>query len=149
MKLETRSALILTATFAIGGLVGMVGQGLLMRERTRRVEDLRRPAGFATELERVIGPRDDAQRQAIRPILEATGQRNDAIIRAAHADLKTQLDSMRARLDPMLDAAQRERLDHMGRLPNPFPPPGGAGRGPPPGDRPPSGAGPPPGGPPP
>lgn len=128
MKPEARSAVILTATFAVGAVLGMVGQGLLMRERTRRVEDLRRPQGFAAELEHVIEPRDD-QRQAVRAVLEATGQRNDVIIRAAHESLKAELDSMRTRLDPLLDAGQRERLDRMGRLPDPFRPPRG---GPPP-----------------
>lgn len=146
MKPESRSAAILLATLAIGIVLGMVGQGLLIRERTRRVEDLRRPRGFADELEQVIEPRDDTQRQAIRAILEATGHRNEAIINGAHESLRAVLDSMRTRLAPILDDRQRERLDRMGRLPDPFHPPEGRPPGDrPPGSRPPEGP-PPPGG---
>lgn len=73
-------------------------------------------------MEEVIRPRDERQRAAVEPILEATAARNDTIIRHAHQALRA------ARLDapppgPLLDAEQRRRLESVGRLPDPFRPP--------------------------
>jgi hypothetical protein len=64
----------------------------------------------------VIRPRDDAQRDAILPVVRATDERNRQIIQTAHAELRATLDSMRARLAPQLDAAQRARLEEFARM---------------------------------
>jgi hypothetical protein len=140
MKPELKSSLILFVTLAFGVLLGLAVQGTLARERTRKVAELRGPPGFVAHMEAVIQPRDDAQRRAIGPILEETGQRNGVIIGSANAELRAALDSMRARLAPLLDQEQRNRLGRIGRLPDPFQPPPRDGRGPPP----PDGRGPPP-----
>ena len=156
MRGETKSALILAATLALGVALGAVGSGALARGRTERMRELGRPDGFAAHMEEIIRPRDEAQRAALRPALDATARRNGEIIRAAHVQLRAELDSMRARVAPLLDDAQRARLDDFARLPpDPFRPPPRGGR--PPGERPPGGpppgspppGGPPPGGPPP
>ena len=158
MKIELKAALILIGTLLLGVLLGAVGTGALAHQRIERVQDLRRPGGFVAHMEDVIRPRDSAQHAAILPHLEATGHLNDSIIRGANDHLRAALDSMRARLAPLLDADQKRRLDEVGRLPAPFgppgrggPPPGGMGPPPdaPPGGGPPPRGGPPGGGPPP
>ena len=139
MTPSVRAALILAATLSLGVVLGVVGAGRLAQRERDRARDLRRPPGFVAHMERVIDPRDDAQRAAVRPLLEATGARNDRIIRDANARLRVGIDSLRQALDPLLDADQRARLDRELRgLRDPF------RRGPP--DGPPDG---PPGGPPP
>ncbi|HEX8695722.1 MAG TPA: hypothetical protein VF746_25125 [Longimicrobium sp.] len=151
MRIETRSALILLATLALGVLLGAVGGGALASRRAEKIRELRRPPGFVAHLEEVIRPRDEAQRRAIRPHLEATARRNHEIVQGAHGRLRAELDSLRARLAPLLDEAQRERLAEFGRPPERGggPPPGGLPppKGPPPRDgRPPRDGPPPPGG---
>jgi hypothetical protein len=142
-----RSALLLAATLAAGVLLGAVGAGRLAQHQRDRAREIRRPPGFVAHMERVIAPHDSAQREAIRPLLEATGRRNDAIIRDANERLRAGVDSLRAALAPLLDADQRERLDRELRgLRDPFRP--GPRPGSPPPGSPPPGA-PPPGGPPP
>jgi hypothetical protein len=99
-------------------------------------------------MEDVIQPHSDAQRDSIHVILQAQADRNDQIVRTSREQLRSELDSMRLRLAPMLDVAQRDRLAReVERGPGPFgrgrggPPPFGRGgrRGPPP-----PGGGPPP-----
>ncbi len=129
MRVETKSALILVGTLVLGLLLGVVGAGALAGFQAGRLDRLRRPPGFVAHMERVIRPRDAAQDEAIRSHLEETARQNERIIRGAHDQLRSALDEMRARLTPLLDAAQRERLDAIGRLddsgPPPFPPPRG------------------------
>ena len=143
MKTEVKSAAILIATLALGMVLGMVAQGVLMRARTEQVGGLRRPPGFTAHLEAVIQPRPE-QREAVRAILETTARRNQDIMSRAREDLRRVLDSMQLQLAPQLDDPQRERLARMSRLPDPFrPPPPGEGRpgGPPPRGPPPDAGG--------
>lgn len=155
MKADVKSAAVLVATLAIGVVLGMVGQGMLTRQRTQQVSELRRPPGFVEHMERVIDP-TDAQRDTVRALLSAVATRNEAVMQSARGALKGGLDSLQVALAPLLDEGQRERLGRMSRLPDPFQPPpppppdgrGGAGAGQrPPDGRPPGG--PPRGGPPP
>ena len=148
IQIDVRAALILIVTLLLGVALGALGSAALVRHRNAEVRELRRPPGFVAHMEEIIQPRDAAQREQIRAALEATAQANDTIIRGANDRLRAALDSMRARLAPLLDNAQRARLDDFARIKPDFGPPGG-GRGPrggPPPDGPPGdGRGPPPG----
>jgi len=150
MKMESKPVAILFATLALGVVLGMVGQGLLMRQRTQRVGELRRPPGFVVHMEHVLEP-TAAQRDTLRVLLRATASRNEAIIASARGALRTALDSLQLQLAPLLSAQQRERLAENSVLPDPFRPPpprggGGMGKRPLGDDRPPPGReGPPPG----
>ena len=157
MKVETKSAVILLITLALGGAVGMLGQGAWQRARQQQVGALRRPAGFVAHMESIIKPTAE-QQQAVHRILEVIGMNNQRIIDSARTALRAELDSMQQQLAPVLTAEQHDRLATMSRLPDPFRPPpprdggrqdGGPRDGPgPPRDGPPRG-GPPPDGPPP
>ena len=149
MTAATRSGLLLAATLLLGIVLGAAGMGALQRRRRAELGGLGRPPGFARHVTEVIGPRDSAQAARLEPAIARAAARNERIIRAANAGLRGSLDSMRTELAPLLDEAQRERLERMTRLPPPFGPrpfPRGM-RGPRPEGPPPEG--PPPGGPPP
>ncbi|MGA2382618.1 MAG: hypothetical protein ABSG61_04205 [Gemmatimonadales bacterium] len=154
MKMEAKSVAILVATLALGVVLGMVGQGLLMRDRARRVAELRTPPGFVSLVEEVIQPRAE-QEARIRPILEESARSYDSAVASARVELGAVLDSMKLKLAPLLDDRQRERLARMAQLPDPNrrpPRPGEPPReGGPPQDHPanpPRAEGPPPGNPP-
>lgn len=143
MKPVIQSTLILAATLVLGFLVGAFATGALERHRMARVEQLRERGGFIEHMERTIEPRDQEQRSAILPILEATAQRNRLIIDSARADLRIALEEMIAELEPLLDPAQLRRITEVARFADPFrPPPRPEELRP--GDRPPPGAPPPP-----
>lgn len=160
MNAQTKSLLILAATLVAGFALGLFADATLMRGRRQRLNDMRRPPGLVAHLEEVIQPRDAAQADSIRPVLESLARGNQDIIRDANDRLKGRMDSLVARL-PMLDAEQRERLTReLGRMPRLEPGGGRGGRGgrggppdgrggPPPGGGPPDGqrpdGGPPPG----
>ncbi len=122
MKVETKSAAILAATLALGVVIGMMTQAMMARGRGYRLAELRRPPRFVAHLERVLEPAPDQATQ-VRAILESTATRNRAIIDAAHAALRTELDSMKVRLGPVLTDAQNQRLERQEPLPDPFRPP--------------------------
>ncbi len=152
MNIDSKAAVILLCTLALGGGVGAVVTGAVARHRDTQLQALRRPVGFVEHMETLIQPHDSAQRAAIHPLLEEVAQRNDSIIRGAHDQLHGALDELRSRLAPLLDAAQRGRVAEEGRGPpgrpdqrgpDPFGPPGPPGRGGP-GGRGPDGRGPPP-----
>ena len=87
-------------------------------------------------MERLIQPRDDQQREALRPFLEATDQQNRTIIRLAEEDMRSALREMSLQLDSLLDDDQRERLRDAVEHARPLAP--GPGR-PPTGGQPPGG----------
>lgn len=139
MRLETKSAVILLVTFLLGGLVGVLGAGALAQKRVSRIAELRE-RGLAMQLERIIEPRDEAQREAIRAVLSATAERNRETMEGAHEEIRASFEQLRAELEPLLDEDQRERLDAAAkrfRRGPPGRPPGAPGFGPPePGQRP-------------
>ena len=97
MRIERRSALILLATLLIGALFGALITGALEQRRISRVAEMRE-RGFVMHLERIIQPRDEAQREAIRAVLEVAAQRNQEIMRGAREQLEDQLRQMREEL---------------------------------------------------
>ncbi len=110
LRIETKSALILLATFLLGGLVGLLTAGAMAQRRISRAAELRE-RGFADQIERIIEPRDDAQRAAVRAVLAAAADRNRETMSTAHAEIRASLERMREELEPLLDEEQRERLD--------------------------------------
>jgi hypothetical protein len=131
MRTEAKSLLILTATLSLGLLLGAVGAGTLRQQREAKLREIGRPRGFVEHMEQIIQPRDEPQRQALRPLLEQTARRNGEIIRGANDQMRAELNAMRERVSNLLDADQRARLDDFARLPpDPFrPPPPRDGRG--------------------
>jgi hypothetical protein len=126
MRIEMKAWAAIVGTLIVGIALGLLLNGSLERRRHERVEIMRRPGGFVEEMERVIQPRDAAQRDSLRPYLEATDEHNRAIVDGARGAMRAELDSMRAKVDKLLDDKQKTRLaDFAERGPR-----GGSPRGP-------------------
>lgn len=130
MTIDARSSLILLATLLFGIAIGALGAGALAQRRSEHLRELRHRGMFVEHMERIIQPRDEAQREAIRPILEETGRRNHAILDSTHGRLQAEMDRMREELAPHLDQAQRERVEARAHFRGPFGPHGHPGRHP-------------------
>lgn len=111
MTINTKSSLILLGTLILGIAIGALGTGALSQRRGEHLRELRHLGGFVEHMERIIGPRDETQRKAIRPILEETSRRHLGLMDSTHARMEAEMERMRERLAPHLDEAQRERLD--------------------------------------
>ncbi len=112
---RVKSTLVLLGTLVLGVALGALGAGAVAQHRAEQIRELREREGFVAHMERLIAPRDSAQRAAIRPILEETARNNAAIFQDAHTRLGARMDTMRQRLAPLLDAAQRARLEELAR----------------------------------
>ena len=128
MSNSLRAWLLLGVTLCLGIAIGLLGAGAMQERRAARVNDIRRPGGFVEHVQAVIRPTSDSQWQAIRPLVEVTAQQNVGMRRMHDSAMRVTLDSLRARLDPLLTAEQRERLARFvpGRGDGP---PGRRGRG--------------------
>lgn len=110
MRIEVKAWTAIVGTLIVGIVLGMLMSGALERRRHERVETMRRPGGFVEEMERVIQPRDAAQLDSLRSYLEVTDQHNRAIVDAARGSMRAEIDSMRSRVDRLLDDKQKARL---------------------------------------
>ena len=115
MTPRVKSTLVLVGTLVLGIAIGALGAGALAQHRAGQIRELRRREGFVHHMERLIAPRDSAQWAAIRPILEETARDNAAIFADTHARLSARMERMRQRLAPVLDEAQRARLEEAAR----------------------------------
>lgn len=121
MSNSVRAWVMLGLTLCLGIAIGLLGAGALQERRVARVNDIRRPGGFIEHVRAVIRPTSDSQWTAIRPLVQATADQSAALRRNQDSSMRAALDTLRARLDPMLDADQRERLSRFvpGRLDGP------------------------------
>ena len=117
MRPQTRAALWLAATLLVGVMLGMLLNGALFKRDGQGPRPNAGPQGFIAEMERVIQPRDDAQRAQLRPFLLVTDSLNRLIVDDARQSMRASMDSMRKAIAPLLDSAQRQRLAEMG-MPN-------------------------------
>jgi hypothetical protein len=131
MSNSVRAWLLLVVTLGLGIAIGLLSAGALQERRTARVNDIRRPGGFVEHVRDVIRPTSDSQWNAIRPLVEATSLQNIDRQRTHDSTIRAALDSLRSRLDPLLDNRQRERLARFVpvRPGGPGGPPGRRGRG--------------------
>src|SRR5215207_6674870 len=110
MRIDLKAWAAIVGTLVLGIAIGLLLNGTLARRRAHEVERMRRPGGFVQQMERVIQPRDSTQAAQLRPFLEATDRRNRQIVDGARLSMRSELDSMRARLTGILDADQLSRL---------------------------------------
>ena len=128
MKMSTTSSLMLLATLLVGMVLGAVVSGTLAQQRRGRVAQDPGGGGFVAHMERLIQPRDAAQGDAVRPILEAADQRNRSIIQGAEGEMRAAMEEMADSLADLLDEDQRRRLQRAVERPGLLsPPPGGQG----------------------
>jgi hypothetical protein len=128
-----KATLVLVTTFGLGAAVGYLGHAVQVQARERRPpQPDERREGFVQRMEALIAPRDAAQWSAIRPFVEATDAANRSAVDEARRTLRVNVDTLRARIDTLLDAGQRARLAEFAARPGPGGPPGLGG---PPGPR--------------
>lgn len=111
VTIDARSSLILLVTLLLGIAIGALGAGAVAQRRSEHIRELRMRGMFVDHMEQIIRPQDQAQREAIRPIVEETGRRNYAIMDSTHIRLETEMERMREELAPHLDESQRERVE--------------------------------------
>ncbi|MEP6765070.1 MAG: hypothetical protein ABJB66_12195 [Gemmatimonadaceae bacterium] len=114
MRPQLRAALWLSATFVVGIALGMVLNGFLAHRGDRPAPPPNGQLGFVAEMERAIQPHDDAQRNQLHPFLTAADSMNRSIVDGARQSMGAAMDSLRARIGPLLDDEQRKRIAEIG-----------------------------------
>src|SRR5829696_7547281 len=106
MNAGMKAGLTLAITFLLGASVGAFGAGAIAQRRgpppgggPGRPEGPG-PRGFVEMVEEVIRPRDDAQRTAVRALLEQTDRRNRTIVDGARDSMRSAMDSLHRALAP-------------------------------------------------
>src|SRR4051812_47171526 len=126
MTTTTKSLILLTFTLIVGFTLGLFADATLVRGRRDRQTRMERPPGLVDHLEQVIQPHNAAQGDSIRPVLQGMADGNNQIIREANDRLRARMDSLRAKLKPILDSNQQSRLEReLTRMPQMGPGRGG------------------------
>ena len=121
MAVQPKTAILLGATLTVGFALGLFVDARLLRARRegRRPPVDRRASGFAIRIEDAVQPRSAAQRDSIDVVLQRVLSDNNAVMSTAVNQTRAHTDSLRFVLAPLLDSAQRVRLDsalaHAGR----------------------------------
>lgn len=111
MTARTKSTLLLLGTLLIGMLLGVFVHTLMVESRIERLTSLRSQAGFVRFMENMIEPTDDAQRRAIRDVLEETAEQLDMHHAASREAVEGIMESFRASLDSLLTEEQIQALN--------------------------------------
>ena len=112
MQAKTKSGLILGSTLLLGVLIGALLFGWFMRDRMRHIPH---PQHFSRRMERMIEPRDEAQREVVEEILERYQQQLRDIDMAHRETLRAHMDSVLAELRPVLSQQQFQRVERRHR----------------------------------
>lgn len=111
-----KTILIITGTLILGILIGVLGTGMVARQHYRGDRGLRGKEmgkgsrkGFARKLMHIIGT-DSSKTPQLKPIIEETMDKIDAIQSRSRKEVQQVIDSMEVKLQPILTAEQLERL---------------------------------------
>lgn len=117
MTARTKSTLLLLGTLLIGMLLGVFVHTLMVENRIERLTSLRSQAGFVKFMDKMIEPTDDAQREAIRDVLEGTAERLGVHHAESREAVEEIMESFRASVDSLLTEEQidalNERMERM------------------------------------
>jgi hypothetical protein len=141
MSSNMKAGTLLALTFVVGAITGVLGGGAWRQSRDFRPpprEDQRGgqgqgrggQRGFVEQTLRMLEPSDSAQEAALRPLLQHTDDQNRLIVTGARETMNAELDSLRVRIAPLLDAGQLERYDEFRQRSQQQPGVGRDGRGP-------------------
>lgn len=120
MTSERKKALLLmSATFIIGIMIGILITGMFARRYYRDREGIRggkielnhsRRGNFVGKILHVVDA-DSAQAERIKPIVEATVHEIDRLQEQGDRDARAAMDSMKVKLAPVLRPEQLKKLD--------------------------------------
>ena len=116
MSPRTKSTLLLVATLVIGLILGALINGYFVRERLDRIGNFLTPLGFGGQIEEVIRPTSEEQREAVRAVLDDAAPRAVAIMRESRSQMRALNDSVRSALSGILTEEQMQRIDERMRL---------------------------------
>jgi hypothetical protein len=112
MAVQPKSFVLFAATFIVAFALGLFVDARLIRgRRERRPPVDRRFTSMATLVDSAIKPRSDAQRDSVDIVVQRFTSDNTATMSTARRQTRAHTDSLRVVLAPMLDSAQRVRLD--------------------------------------
>ncbi len=111
MTARTKSILLLLGTLLIGMLLGVFIHSRMVEDRIERLTSLRSQAGFVQFVDKMIEPTDDAQREAIRTVLEDAAAALDVHHAENRVALEEIMGSFRASLDSLLTEEQLQALN--------------------------------------
>ena len=106
-----KSTFLLLGTLLIGMLLGVFVHTLMVESRIERLTSLRSRAGFVRFMDKMIEPTDDAQRRAIREVLEETAEQLDGHHAESRETVEEIMQSFRASLDSLLTEEQIQALN--------------------------------------
>ncbi len=111
MTARTKSILLLLGMLLIGMLLGVFVHTLMVEDRIERITSLRSRAGFVRFMENMIEPTDDAQRKAIRDVLDGTAEKLNVHHAESRETVQEIMESFRASLDSLLTEEQVNALN--------------------------------------
>jgi hypothetical protein len=115
MPLQQKSMVLLVGTLAVGFALGLFADSTLTRvrreRRSRRPVSDRQPSSLSDRIADAIQPHSAAQLDSLRPLIQRVSDENAAMLAGTTARMRAHSDSLRVALAPLLDSAQRVRLD--------------------------------------
>lgn len=111
MSARLKSLLLLFAALLLGGVLGALVNARLAEARLEQVASLRSSSGFVRFVERGIEPRDEAQREAIRAVLQRSAEQLAETRNQHRQEVRRIVEATRAELAPLLTADQRAQLE--------------------------------------
>lgn len=109
MTIQSKSTIIVLATFILGVVVGMLSAGLMIRPEFKPREVFRRESAFMNLHEKLIEP-GESQRDTIRVILEKYYEKFSELNSKHRGTVISLLDSLHTEIYPLLTEEQKERL---------------------------------------
>lgn len=113
MTPRAKSLLLMLAALLIGVVLGGLIHARMVEHRIERIGFLRSDRGFINHVERVVEPENEAQREAIRAVLETGAARVAEHRRRSRREVQILLDSTRSELDSVLTDEQMVRLEEL------------------------------------
>ncbi len=107
-----KPALLLLGTFVLGGLVGGLLVGTIVKNRVDTIRSLRTADGFTERMLSAIEP-TPAQRDTLRPLLREAGSDIEQMTRQTRAQMRARVDTLWHDIRPHLTPEQRRKLRRM------------------------------------
>ena len=108
--MKTKPVIIIISSIIIGFFIGFVTNGFITKSRIEKFVKSGTHEGFKGKYYRVIDP-DEAQRQAIDPILDKYGEMIHENVVNMQKSMKDLHDAMLKEIEPFLSEEQRIRLE--------------------------------------
>jgi uncharacterized membrane protein len=107
-----KPALLLLGTFVLGGLIGGLLVGAVVKNRVETIRSLRTADGFTEHMLNAIEP-TSAQRDTLRPLLREAGTDIEQMTRQTRTQMRARVDTLWQDMRPHLTPEQRRALRRM------------------------------------